>query len=104
MIIPPVHIGGLFATQCHHKRTACPLSGQVLCVAVVPILPELQSCCHRAHPRELGEIAHIKPLRADRAFFEMIGLDLSDAVAIVRADLTKKNPSRCRHATDFCNT
>jgi hypothetical protein len=53
---------------------------------------------------ELGEIAHIKPLRADRAFFEMIGLVLSDAVAIVRADLTKKNPSRCRHTTNFCNT
>jgi hypothetical protein len=30
----------------------------------------------------LGEIAHIKPLRADRALFEMIGLTLSDAVGI----------------------
>jgi hypothetical protein len=64
-MISPVHIGGLFATQCHHKRTAYPLSGQALCVAVVPV-------------------------RADRAFFEMIGLVLSDAVAIVRADLTLK--------------
>jgi hypothetical protein len=31
---------------------------------------------------DLGEIAHIEPLRTDRASFEVIGLDLSDAVAI----------------------
>jgi hypothetical protein len=31
---------------------------------------------------DLSEIAPIKPLRADRAFFEMVGLALSDAVAI----------------------
>jgi hypothetical protein len=31
---------------------------------------------------ELGEIAHIEPPRTDRALFEVIGLGLSDAVAI----------------------
>jgi hypothetical protein len=31
---------------------------------------------------DLGKIAHIKPLRADRAFLELIGFDLSDTVAI----------------------
>jgi hypothetical protein len=31
---------------------------------------------------DLCEVGHIEPLRADRAFFKVIGLDLSDAVAI----------------------
>jgi hypothetical protein len=31
---------------------------------------------------DLGEIAHIEPLRADWAFIEVIALTLSDAVAI----------------------
>jgi hypothetical protein len=31
---------------------------------------------------DLGEIAHIEPPRTDRAFEEVIGLSLSDPVAI----------------------
>jgi hypothetical protein len=31
---------------------------------------------------DLRQIAHIKPLRADRTFFEMVGLALCDAVPI----------------------
>jgi hypothetical protein len=32
---------------------------------------------------DLGEIAHIEPLRTDRALFKVIGLGLSDPVAVV---------------------
>src|ERR1700730_4792887 len=41
---------------------------------------------------DLREIAKIKPSCTDTAFFEMIGLDLSDAVAICTGIARKRGP------------
>jgi hypothetical protein len=52
---------------------------RALTSSVTTIADEVDS---RSWIGDLGEIADIEPSRTDRAFFKVIGLDLSDAVAI----------------------